>query len=114
MICFIKITHGSRVCLTLSEVVDEEAAAAALIVAIGVLRMQRDDDETKTAVAVGRETAMPLLRATDKARNLAVFVSASAGIGMTCRLWKSLQSRNWKLRLRLWAVGCMQTASRRT
>ena len=107
MICFIKITHGSRVCLTLSEVVDEEAAAAALIVVIGVLRMHRDDDETKAAVDVGRETAMPLLRATDKARNLAVFVSASAGIGMTCRLWKSLQSRNWKLRLRLWAVGCL-------
>ena len=103
MICFIKITHGSRVCLTLSEVVtvDEEATAAALIVVIGVLRMHRDDDETKAAVDVGRETAMSLLRATDNARNLAVFVSAGAGIGMTCRLWKSsLQSRsNWKLLL---------------
>ena len=84
MICFIKITHGSRVCLTLSEVVDEEAAAAALIVAIGVLRMQRDDGERKAAVEVGREAAIhvPLLRVTDRARNFAVFMSAGAGIAV--------------------------------
>ena len=83
MICFIKITHGSRVCLTLSEVVDEDAAAA-LIVVIGVLRMQRDDGERKAAVEVGREAAIhvPLLRVTDRARNFAVFMSAGAGIAV--------------------------------
>ena len=79
--------------------VDEEAAAAALIVVIGVLRMHRDDDdETKAAVDVRRETAMHLLRATDKARNLAVFVSAGAGIGIA--VFGSLHARNnWKLLL---------------
>lgn len=89
MICFIKITHGSRVRLTLSDVADEDAAAAALIIVVngGALRMRRDDGETKaaaSAAAVGRrETAIPLLKAIDRARNLAVFVmSAGPGIAV--------------------------------
>ena len=49
---------------------------------IGVLRMQRDDGERKAAFEVVREAAIPLLRATDRARNFAVFVSAGAGIAV--------------------------------
>lgn len=88
MICFIKITHGSRVRLTLSDVADEDAAAAALIIVVngGALRMRRDDGETNAAAAAAvgrRETAIPLLRAIDRARNLAVFVmSAGPGIAV--------------------------------
>ena len=64
---------------------------------IGVLRMQRNDGERKAAFEVVREAAIPLLRATDRARNFAVFLSAGAGIAVFGG--RSLTTGNWRLRL---------------
>ena len=93
MISFMRITHGSSVCLTLSEV-DEDAAALMLIV------LRHDDDEisalappTKAPADWGRGTALPLVRAIVRVRNLAVFPSTGAGMAVLIHIVHTLVER---------------------
>ena len=70
--------------------------------------MQRDDGERKAAFEVVREAAIPLLRATDRARNFAVFVSAGAGIAVFGgrSLTTVIGGFGWRLGVSARVAGC--------